>query len=82
MNAATAPGAYIDEIDSVSGDTFETLIEIEPDGTVTVATPYRSGYGSVHIRAVHDYTGRPCTRVMQEKYRTLRGAVRVMSIWN
>jgi len=73
------PGAYFDEIESFGGIMFETLIEIEPDGTISIYTPYRPGYGSAHIKCVYEQVG-PSQKEIETSIGS-RTMLFVLSVW-
>ncbi len=71
----------ITEIESFSGGTFEALIDIEHDGTLSILTAYRPGYGSAHIGYAHHHFGRPAAKELERRYICSNGAERVLTCW-
>lgn len=66
---------------SFSGGSFSALIEIEHDGTLSIVTEDRAGYGSAHIGYAHEHFGGPALRELEHRYTTQTGALRVLTCW-
>lgn len=68
-------------IESFAGDAFPALVEVEPDGTLSILTEDRTGYGSAHIAYAHDHFGGPALRELEHRYISEAGAHRVLTCW-
>lgn len=69
------------EITSASGGAFEALIETEHDGSLSILTPYRPGYGSAHLAYAYTHFGSTVSKEIETKYQRSNGAIRVLTCW-
>ncbi|WP_280452629.1 hypothetical protein [Nocardia cyriacigeorgica] len=68
-------------LSSFAGDAFPALIDLEPDGALSILTEDRKGCGSAHIAAAYNHFGGPAMKELEHRYTSATGYPRVLTVW-